>query len=195
VKAPETTGREGTFKLRGEYFPGSFERSLELAELSFQRSERLYVRSLVCLYLMIFCACWAALLLSVLGREAGRLSIDFVSSHSLEITGLVTSVLFLIIGFQYYVHIRSRRKTELRALYQIVELLRETEKSLAEKHKWSMLKRAQFRIRLARFEIGQEPSLLELFLPHLRYQRLERMRHLQEDLLNLRRKESFKPTK
>jgi hypothetical protein len=40
-----------------------------------------------------------------------------------------------------------------RALSQVVDLLRETEGSFAKKEHWSTLERAEFRIRLSRFDV------------------------------------------
>ena len=49
---------------------------------------------------------------------------------------------------------KKRIRRDQRAMLGIVELLRETEGSVAVKNNWSALERAQFRIRLSRFEIG-----------------------------------------
>jgi hypothetical protein len=58
-------------------------------------------------------------------------------------------------GFENFIqHSKSHKSRDQRALYQIVELLREIEGALARKGNWSTLDRAQFRIRLSRFDIG-----------------------------------------
>jgi hypothetical protein len=55
-----------------------------------------------------------------------------------------------------YIWGKSRRLLERdqRALYEIVDMLREVEKGIAERYQLSSLERAEFRIRLSRFDIG-----------------------------------------
>jgi hypothetical protein len=59
----------------------------------------------------------------------------------------------------FYVCYITRRTSrhlvrERRALYSIVDMLRDLEKGIAEKDNLSTLERAEFRIRLSRFDIG-----------------------------------------
>jgi hypothetical protein len=55
-----------------------------------------------------------------------------------------------------YISARIRRQAsrERRALNSIVDMLRDLEKGIAEKNNLSTLERAEFRIRLSRFDIG-----------------------------------------
>jgi|SRR5580700_10461872 hypothetical protein len=50
--------------------------------------------------------------------------------------------------------LKSNLRRDERALFQVVDLLRETQQSLADSENWSTLQRAEFRIRLSRFDIG-----------------------------------------
>ncbi len=56
-----------------------------------------------------------------------------------------------------YMQARIRRQVvrERRALHSIVSMLRDLEKGIAEKNNLSTLERAEFRIRLSRFDIGR----------------------------------------
>jgi hypothetical protein len=62
----------------------------------------------------------------------------------------------MLIGFTAYLSLRTRKNfhRDARALYSIVDMLREIEGPAAEKAHMSTLERAQFRIRLSRFGIG-----------------------------------------
>lgn len=53
--------------------------------------------------------------------------------------------------YQEYAKMSNREK---RALYSIVDMLREIEKGIAEESHLTTLERAEFRIRLSRFDIG-----------------------------------------
>jgi uncharacterized membrane protein len=53
-----------------------------------------------------------------------------------------------------YARIRRQAVRERRALHSIVDMLRGLEKGIAEKNNLSTLERAEFRIRLSRFDIG-----------------------------------------
>lgn len=59
-------------------------------------------------------------------------------------------------AFLYWMMVRIRRQLtrERRALHGIVDMLRDLEKGIAEKNNLSTLERAEFRIRLSRFDIG-----------------------------------------
>jgi hypothetical protein len=56
----------------------------------------------------------------------------------------------------YFFQYRTRRliRREGRALHSIVNMLRELESGFAEKNEWSVLERAEFCIRLSRFDIA-----------------------------------------
>ena len=62
----------------------------------------------------------------------------------------------MLIGFTAYLSLRTRKNfhRDARALYSIVDMLREIEGPAAQKAHMSTLERAQFRIRLSRFGIG-----------------------------------------
>lgn len=61
-----------------------------------------------------------------------------------------------VVAFLYWMAEKTRRKMarERRALHSIVDMLRGLEKGIAEKDSLSTLERAEFRIRLSRFDIG-----------------------------------------
>lgn len=50
--------------------------------------------------------------------------------------------------------LQSRLRRDERALAQLVAILRESQQAFAEEEQWSVLEQAEFRIRLARFDIG-----------------------------------------
>ena len=52
------------------------------------------------------------------------------------------------------VELQRQLRRERRALHGIVDMLREVEKGVAERNNLSALERAEFRIRLSRFDIG-----------------------------------------
>lgn len=63
---------------------------------------------------------------------------------------------FLFFWYQHRIRLINRRyRMERRALYEIVDLLRETEAILAQEQGWTRLERAQFRLRLSRFKAGR----------------------------------------
>jgi hypothetical protein len=67
--------------------------------------------------------------------------------------GVICSI--YVIAFEF--SIRRYRRTvqrDRRALDSLVSLLRETEESIAKRNQWSSLQKAEFKIRLSRFEIG-----------------------------------------
>ena len=51
--------------------------------------------------------------------------------------------------------LRVRMRPDRRALSEVIGILRETESAVASENDWSPLERAEFRIRLSRFEIGE----------------------------------------
>jgi uncharacterized membrane protein YhaH (DUF805 family) len=57
-------------------------------------------------------------------------------------------------GSLLVMRVMKRRKRDQRALYEIVDMLRELEHSMMEREQISQLERAEFRIRLSRFDIG-----------------------------------------
>ncbi len=66
----------------------------------------------------------------------------------------LVGVVFVAIGvFPLLNRLQRRRRAELRALDEVLSLLRETESALAKEQGWSTLERAEFRIRLSRFGI------------------------------------------
>jgi hypothetical protein len=61
-----------------------------------------------------------------------------------------------------YFRLARKNAIESRALFQLVELIREVEPVLATRDNWSLLDQAQFRIRLARFDIGPKSEPLDM---------------------------------
>jgi hypothetical protein len=72
------------------------------------------------------------------------------------ITALASSYGLATGAFLYWMTMRTRQQLarERRALHGIVDMLRDLEKGIAEKNNLSTLERAEFRIRLSRFDIG-----------------------------------------
>jgi hypothetical protein len=64
--------------------------------------------------------------------------------------GTATIAYMLLMG----VRINRQAARERRALHSIVDMLRDLEKGIAEKNNLSTMERAEFRIRLSRFDIG-----------------------------------------
>jgi hypothetical protein len=76
----------------------------------------------------------------------------------------VTSTVFLAIygatvclwNWQLFGRRRKLFRRNQRALFEIVSMLREVEKAIAEREQVSALERAEFRIRLSRFDVGPD---------------------------------------
>jgi hypothetical protein len=69
---------------------------------------------------------------------------------------LVLFYTFMLVAAGSFLVMRvlKRRRRDQRALYEIVDMLRELEHSMMERENISPLERAEFRIRLSRFDIG-----------------------------------------
>ncbi|HEY6332688.1 MAG TPA: hypothetical protein VI756_25415 [Blastocatellia bacterium] len=103
----------------------------------------------------------AAFFLGALGLAVlGRGELGSPRSPSLAFLAFTSGMLFSLlnmVAFQASIRRwRRRMKPDLFALNELVVLIRETEASVASSERWSPLKRAEFRIRLSRFEIGVE---------------------------------------
>lgn len=85
----------------------------------------------------------------------------FYSSTELKylvvIIGLFSSM-SAIFAFQYVLINDARKKYlgDKSALSEVLQLLRETSNVIAEQEKWSVLSRAEFRIRLSRFNLEEK---------------------------------------
>jgi hypothetical protein len=73
---------------------------------------------------------------------------------SLIVLILFYTVAMLAAGTFLVMRVLKRRRRDQRALYEIVDMLRELEHSMMEREQVSQLERAEFRIRLSRFDIG-----------------------------------------
>ncbi|MER7586915.1 hypothetical protein ABTW72_05185 [Micromonospora sp. NPDC127501] len=90
---------------------------------------------------------------------------DTVRQYVLAV-GILYLVLILVFAFMVYERQRGPIAREARALAQVVAILHEIEASASDLQQWTALERAQFRIRLARFEI--EPYGLRMVGPSAR---------------------------
>lgn len=99
------------------------------------------------------------ILLAMAGAIVGMIAIVpmmLPTQHSSFWTGIGVLYLLAIAAFGLLTFNRSRENIhrDVRALYAIVDMLREIEASIAKESKMSTLERAEFRIRLSRFGIG-----------------------------------------
>lgn len=80
------------------------------------------------------------------------------SNQVIAITGGISGIFYAIAFFSYALLMHRRYsalyKRESRALHSIVSMLREIEQSIAQQEGMSAIEQAEFRIRLARFDIG-----------------------------------------
>ena len=79
------------------------------------------------------------------------------NKYLVVIAGLSGSIL-AIFSFQYVLINDDRKKYlgDKSALSEVLQLLRETSNVIAEQEKWSVLSRAEFRIRLSRFNLEEK---------------------------------------
>lgn len=136
------------------------EKLLDLAE-QYQRSAEEILsyteRYRAMQYMLLF---FAALSIAALGFSVLRQEL-FSPSPAIRLffgSGGFFGVLYAIIFERFIRRRRSRAKPDLIALHELVGLLRETEAAVASAEHWSPLKRAEFRIRLSRFQIGFDES-------------------------------------
>ncbi|HSN98208.1 MAG TPA: hypothetical protein VLS89_07915 [Candidatus Nanopelagicales bacterium] len=93
------------------------------------------------------------------------------SMNSSPMKGLILGVLVLFAGIVLFqipsvvsgkssdlAALRASLRRDERALFEVVAILRESQGGLSETEHWSTLQQAEFRIRLARFDIGTESS-------------------------------------
>jgi ABC-type multidrug transport system fused ATPase/permease subunit len=69
---------------------------------------------------------------------------------------VVCSAAIIFFALQHRSRMRRHLQRDQRALYQIVGMLRELESAISERDNLSALERAEFRIRLSRFDIGPD---------------------------------------
>ena len=80
----------------------------------------------------------------------------FPDSFILKNIVLITYIIILAIS-QFMIHlIRNRLLPDKLALKEVLQLLREVHGTIAEREDWSILKRAEFRIRLSRFDLSEK---------------------------------------
>lgn len=74
--------------------------------------------------------------------------------RSMIIALSIVAMIFSVLAFNSAVLRFGINSSNNRSLREVVELLREIEPTVAQRLNWSVLKRAEFRIRLSRFEIA-----------------------------------------
>jgi len=138
---------------------GEFEKTLSLAEELQENCER-YSNKISVFRIVEFITIFSviAIILLFLREDV------FNSRNIYDLLYWLASflvMLVLLISTTEYIMVRSyikKRRRDSRALYEIVGLLRELGEFQREKEGWSELDRAQYRIRLSRFDIGDNDS-------------------------------------
>jgi hypothetical protein len=123
------------------------ERLLRLAEQLRDKTEASLRRVELFRTLEFFLAGTAAL--AVAGASFVDLPFRQLSGGVGVVSGLYVVLLELFVS-----RLRRRVRPDRAALSEVVHLLREIESAVAEKRDWSPIERAEFRIRLSRFDIG-----------------------------------------
>jgi hypothetical protein len=88
----------------------------------------------------------------------------FVSSS--ELVSFIYLTVVIISGYFYLKHIIKRNNsisTTKLMLKEVLQLLREVHGTIAEREDWSILKRAEFRIRLSRFDLSEKKESIFSF--------------------------------
>lgn len=97
----------------------------------------------------------------------GFISSDFSSTpYSINIRTIpfIFSILLIFLCEFYIQTHRNRVLPDKLALKEVLQLLREVHSTIAEREDWSILKRAEFRIRLSRFDLSEKKdSVLSFF--------------------------------
>ena len=134
---------------------GEFEKILSLAEELQENcdrySSRISINRMIELIIIVF-SITMILIFSFRYKELGITLSDLLF---VDPFALILCVLFLYTN--EYIIVRNyikKRRRDSRALYEIVEMLRELGEFQGVKEGWSELDRAQYRIRLSRFGIG-----------------------------------------
>jgi formate hydrogenlyase subunit 3/multisubunit Na+/H+ antiporter MnhD subunit len=86
----------------------------------------------------------------------GSLNGNFLFIVSIIVFSIAIVGNILLYEFSIIQPAKRRIKRDVRALAEVVELLRETESVITKAEDWSALERAEFRIRLSRFGIGRK---------------------------------------
>jgi hypothetical protein len=108
-------------------------------------------------------------LLQLIAASLGLASLLLIPSVRNEIIPLIGVVAGVLLGLSAALQItvvqrvRRARRRDRYALIQILDLLRELEHVTAIDDHWTPLQRAEFRIRLSRFEIEEPNSIIESF--------------------------------
>lgn len=79
-------------------------------------------------------------------------------AESIGFAGVLLASVMFVFGIVLAEPYLARSRREQRALNEVIQLIRETESAIATKGQSSALQRAQFRIRLSRFDIGTGSS-------------------------------------
>ena len=110
------------------------------------------------LALMLGVICWALAILPFLSFVLSDISLDTSLFASYIVTTQVIVAIVVGLSTVFFFRRRSALRTQLkgeeRALAEVVRLLREVEGAIAEAEDWSTLERAEFRIRLSRFDMA-----------------------------------------
>jgi hypothetical protein len=98
--------------------------------------------------------------------QIGILATGVIGSEWIRTSGIIRSGIYIImfIAIVLWLEIvRQQQKKRLNAeklvLEEMVNLIREVEPLVSQKEGWSLLERAEFRIRLSRFGIGTQTLL------------------------------------
>lgn len=83
------------------------------------------------------------------------LTLEDTRRHIYPIASVIIAMLLAVSTQSAIARLSKRKDRDQRALLRLVELLRETESIISEVNGWSPLERAQFQIRISRFDIGE----------------------------------------
>lgn len=82
--------------------------------------------------------------------------IEFLSMPDKIVPGLIFLFMALFVSAYFMSKYKKTISPEKTSLSEILQLLREVHGTIAEREDWSILKRAEFRIRLSRFDLSEK---------------------------------------
>jgi len=126
--------------------PRESDRLLDFAEAQYDRVTRLEQRRAIVLALV--CLSGSLSGSSVYGARSG------LWVQALTSAAVLTTVFAAILVSYVYPSTSSLLHRERAALGEVLSLLQESEKHLADKEHWTLLERATFRLRLRRLPVG-----------------------------------------
>jgi hypothetical protein len=142
---------------------GELERLLKLAESIHERIIYLEtrLRSVRLLEFALLCGFGAAVVSTLGSRQFPDW--NYLLQSPLRTVLLIVPLMVLIAMQSLVATMRRASRPERRALSEVVALLREASDGIAYSENWSVLERAEFRIRLSRFDMSLEEEGFQWF--------------------------------